>query len=415
MHHARSRESPASGVAAQAGERMTRPPGALVLGADYRALGAIRSLGRRGVPVRVVREPAEPLACASRYAEASFAWPAGDAEARVAFLCDLAAREGLHGWALIPTADETAALVARHHDLLARHFTHTTPPWEVLRWAYDKRLTHALAERLNVDCPRTFCPADAEQLAALDLAFPVVLKPAVKESFNRLTAAKAWRVDSRSELVERYADACALVPPETLLVQELLPGGGEDQFSFAALCLDGEPVASLTARRTRQYPADFGRASTYVETVDCAEIVDPSRRLLRELRYTGLIELEFKRDPRDGLLKLLDMNPRLWGWHTLCGRAGVDFPYLLWLLACGRPLPATRARPGVGWLRLTTDTPTALKELAGGRLRIGDYARSWRRPRERAIFAWDDPLPGLAELPLLAYVLGRRLVRGEAV
>jgi len=390
------------------------PPGALVLGADYRALGAVRSLGRRGVPVRVVREQAEPLACVSRYVDASFAWPE-DAEERVAFLCDLAERERLHGWALIPTADETAALVARNHDVLGRHFTLTTPAWDVLRWAYDKRLTYALAERLDVECPRTVRPGDGERVAALDLSFPVVLKPAVKESFNRLTAAKAWRVDSNEELVERYAEACALVPPETLMIQELVPGGGEGQFSFAALCLDGEPLAWLTARRARQYPAEFGRASTYVETVDCAEIVDPSCRLLRWLRYTGLIELEFKRDSRDGRLKLLDMNPRLWGWHTLCTRAGVDFPYLLWLLACRRPLPATCARPGIGWLRLTTDTPTAVKELARGRLRLGDYARSWWGPRERAIFAWDDPLPGLAELPLVAYVLGTRLVRGEGV
>ena len=65
------------------------------------------------------------------------------------------------------------------------------------------------------------------------------------------------------------------------MVQELVPGGGEAQFSYAALCRDGEPLAALTARRTRQYPADFGRASTYVETVEVPEVVEPSLRLLR--------------------------------------------------------------------------------------------------------------------------------------
>jgi predicted ATP-grasp superfamily ATP-dependent carboligase len=247
------------------------------------------------------------------------------------------------------------------------------------------------------------------------VGFPAVLKPAVKVSFNRLTAAKAWRVDDRPELLRRYADACTLVDPDVLIVQELVPGGGASQLSFAALCADGEPLASLTARRTRQYPADFGRASTFVETIECPEIVEPSLSLLRELRFTGLIELEFKRDERDGVFKLLDVNPRVWGWHTLCGRAGVDFPYLLWLLVSGEPVPATQARPGVGWLRFTTDTPTALKELAARRLPVREYARSLRRPRESAIFAWDDPLPGLSEVPLLAYVLGRRLVHGDAV
>ena len=133
------------------------------------------------------------------------------------------------------------------------------------------------------------------------------------------------------------------------------------------------------------------------------------------LRYTGLIEVEFKRDPRDGVLKLLDMNPRVWGWHTLCARAGVDFPWLLWLSLRGERVPPAEARAGVGWLRFTTDTPTAIKELLGRRLGVREYARSLRRPRESAIFAWDDPLPGLAELPVLAYVLARRVSRGEAV
>jgi D-aspartate ligase len=390
------------------------PGGALVLGADYRGLGVVRSLGRRGVPVWVLKEAGEPLASTSRYARRSLAWPP-EGEDRVAFLCDLAESKGIRGWALVPTADETAALVAQHHDELAEHFTHTVAPWNVVRWAHDKRLTYELAERVGVPCPRTFYPRTRDDLAAADVLFPAVIKPTVKESFNRLTAAKAWRVDGKIELLERYAEACTLVDPGTLMVQELVPGGGDGQFSYAALCVDGEPVAQITARRTRQYPADFGRASTYVETVDCPELLEPSLTLLRELRFDGLIEIEFKRDPRDGVLKVLDMNPRVWGWQSLCGRAGVDFPYLLWLLVSGAPVPRTQARAGVGWLRFTTDTPTVLKELYAKRLRLRDYLRSLRRPRESAIFAWDDPVPGLAELPLVAILLCRRLLRGDAV
>src|SRR5262249_37374212 len=153
------------------------------------------------------------------------------------------------------------------------------------------------------------------ELATVDHSWPVVLKPAYKEHrLNRLTAAKAWRVEDCRELRTRYAEACRLVASEIIMVQELIPGGGGAQFSYAALCVDGQPLASLVARRTRQYPLDFGRASTYVETVDQPAVEVPARRLLAEMRYTGLIEVEFKRDPRDGCYKLLDMNPRVWGW-----------------------------------------------------------------------------------------------------
>jgi D-aspartate ligase len=391
------------------------PPGALLLGADYRALGAVRSLGRRGIAVGVLREPDEPLAALSRYATRDFAWPAGDDAARVAFLIDLAGRESLAGFALIPSADTTAALVARHHGALAEHFALTSPTWPVLRWAYDKRLTYDLADSLGIAVPRTARPGSAAEAAAVEIGFPAIVKPAVKEDHNRLTAAKAWRVDGPEELAARWTEAATLVDPDVLLVQELVPGGGDSQFSYVALCDDGEPRAALTARRTRQYPADFGRASTYVETVACPEIVEPSQRLLRALGFTGLVEVEYKRDARDGVLKLLDINPRLWGWHSLCARAGVDFPYLLWRQVSGEPPSAVTPRNGVGWLRLSTDTPTALRELAGGRLSWREYGRSLRGPRAAAIFARDDPMPALSELPLLAFVLGRRLLRGEGV
>ena len=360
-------------------------------------------------------EPGEPLARVSRYSRRSMRWPhVGEAE-RLAFLCELGASGGIEHWALIPSSDVAAALVARGYDELGRHFTHTIPPWDVIQWAYDKRRTHELADRVGVASPRTVSAASAVGAAGPNLMFPVILKPAIKEEDNALTSAKAWRIEDRAELERLYRDACELIDPDLLLVQELVSGGGESQFSYAALCRDGVAIASVTARRTRQYPADFGRASTFVETVECSEIVEPSVSLLGEMGYTGLIEIEYKRDPRDGVLKLLDMNPRIWGWHSVCARAGVDFPWLLWLLVCGDPVPASQFQAGVRWLRVSTDTPTAVKELLRGRLAISEYVRSLRRPRESAIFAWDDPLPGLAEFPLLAYVLARRLWAGEPV
>jgi hypothetical protein len=69
----------------------------------------------------------------------------------------------------------------------------------------------------------------------------------------------------------------------------------------------------------------------------------------------------------------------------------------------------------VRWLRLATDTPTALREVVHGRLPLRRYVSSLRPGHERAIMAWDDPLPGLAELPVLGYVLASRLLRGGAV
>ena len=187
------------------------------------------------------------------------------------------------------------------------------------------------------------------------------------------------------------------------MAQELIPGGGEAQFSYVALCADGSPIASATARRTRQYPPDFGHSSSFVETVDRPEIQEPARRILSAIRYTGVAELEFKYDRRDRRYKLLDINARLWTWHTLCERAGMDFPYLMWQFARGEAIPELRARPGVRWVRMSTDLLSAASELFRGRLSPQAYTRSLRRPIEYALFASDDPLPAMLHLPLSAW------------
>jgi predicted ATP-grasp superfamily ATP-dependent carboligase len=268
----------------------------------------------------------------------------------------------------------------------------------VLRWAYDKRLTYRLAAEVGVDQPKTFFPKSSQDVSQLECSFPVILKPAFKKDSNRFTHDKAWRADDRHVLAARYEEACALVDPEIVMVQELIPGAGESQFSYAALCVDGHSLASVTARRTRQYPIEFGHSSSLVETVNEPGIEEPAHRLLAAIHYTGLVEVEFKHDRRDGRYKLLDINPRVWTWHSLCARAGVDFPYLLWRSIHGEPVPELRGQAGVRWVRMTTDFAAALGEMSRGRLTLGAYARSLKGPLDFATFAADDPLPVLAQL-----------------
>jgi predicted ATP-grasp superfamily ATP-dependent carboligase len=376
--------------------------GALVLGGNLNGLSIARSLGRHGVPVWVTTQPNVRLACFSRYTQRTFPWPTGECEAQVASLLELATQFQLDRWVLFPTSDESAALLSRFHTVLSRRFRVSTPAWDVLRWAYDKRLTYRLAAVEQVDCPSTIYPTTEDDLKALE-AFPAVLKPATHAAVNRFTADKAWPVANRVELLARYRDARELIDPDLILVQELIPGGGESQFSYAALCRDGQPIATLTARRTRQYPIDFGYSSSFVETVDIPEIVAPSRRLLAAIRYTGLVEIEYKFDPRNGRYKLLDINPRLWTWSALGGRAGVDFPYLLWQMMVTKSVPEQTGLTGARWIRMCTDVPAAIELIFGGRLSPGEYWRSLRSPVEFSVMALDDPLPGLLDLPLFAY------------
>lgn len=388
------------------------PLGAVVIGGDYKSLGVVRSLGRHGIPVWVLRDE-HALASWSRYCVRSLPWPAVAEHEQVEYLLQLARTHGLDGWAIFPSSDETAALLARNHEALGRHYRSTIlVPWQTLRWAYDKRLTYRIASDLGVDHPLTRYPRGSDDALAFDGRYPAILKPAIRAEMNRFTIAKAWPASDGPSLAAQYAEASLLIDPSLIMIQEVIPGGGESQFSYAALCRGGEAVASVVARRTRQWPMDFGRASTYVESVDAPDVEEQARRLLAALRWDGIVEVEFKRDARDGRLKLLDVNPRVWGWHTLGRRVGVDFPFLLWRMVTGRPDESHRGRPGVRWVRALTDLPTALGAIRAGQLSLLAYAASLRGPIEFAILAADDLWPAVMELPAAASLAWSRRALG---
>jgi len=387
---------------------VTGDVGALVVGGDYVGLGIVRSLGRRGVPVCIVDDE-RSIARFSRFATYSERVPGLRDEQRVVeTVLEIGSRLGLSGWVLYPTREETVAAFSHHRGLLARHFRVPTPGWETVRWAWDKRNTYRLADELAIPAPQTWYPQRLEDLGRIDADPPFAIKPGIKEHFFYATKAKAWRADTRSELAERFERAVAITGPGEIMVQELIPGGGDQQFSYCAFVKDGAGVASMVARRRRQHPPEFGRASTFVETTDLPLLETLSERFLQAIGYYGLVEIEYKLDPRDGRYKLLDVNARAWGYHSLGQRAGVDFPFLLFADQLGEPVAPCRARAGLRWVRLVTDLPTAAYQLAHGQLDWRRYLRSLAGFDVEAVFSLEDPFPAVAEVALIPYLSRKR-------
>ena len=383
--------------------------GGVVVGGDFPGLGIVRSLGRRGVPVCVVDDE-QSISRFSRYCTVSVRVPDLRDELRtVEALLEVGERFDLTGWVLFPTRDEIVAAISRHAGVLAERYRVPVARWEAIRCAWDKRNLYGLGEELGIPVPRTWRASTQAEIDAVDIEFPVALKPAIKERFIYETKAKAWRANTRQELRELYRKAAAIIDPDEILLQDLIPGDGRYQYAYCSFYKDGRSLGSMTARRRRQHPPEFGRASTFVETVDMPELEEYSERLLAALDFYGLAELEYKLDPRDGQFRLLDFNARAWGYHSLGPSAGVDFPYLLFADQMGLEIKPCRARPGVRWIRLMTDVPTAIVEMRAGRLDLRSYARTVLGGFDvEAVFSREDPRPGLAEIALLPRLIKSR-------
>ena len=390
------------------GGQRSDTPGAVVVGGDYQGLGIVRSLGRRGIPICVIDDE-RSIARYSRYAtHAVKAQNLRDESSAVATVMEAGARLGLDGWVLYPTRDETVAAFSRFRNELQTRFRVPTPGWEAIRAAWDKRETYRIGAELGIPVPRTWYPEDTSDLDAIEAEPPFAVKPAIKEHFVYATKDKAWRAETRAELRSLYARAAAIVPPGEVMIQELIPGDGQAQFAYCAFFRNGRAVATMAARRRRQHPPEFGRASTYVETVDVPALETLSERFLSAIDYYGLVELEYKLDPRDQTYKLLDVNARTWGYHTLGHGAGVDFPYLLYADQVGETVESARARTDVRWIRLATDLPTAVVSLLRGELDVRSYLRSLVSFDVESVFSRSDPLPGLVEVALIPYLAARR-------
>jgi D-aspartate ligase len=189
----------------------------------------------------------------------------------------------------------------------------------------------------------------------------------------------------------------------------MIPGGGETQFSYAALWCRGRPVASMVTRRTRQYAVVFG-TGTFVETIDKPEIEANAVRILESLDYHGLVEIEFKLDTRDGQYKILDANTRTWAWIGLGEPAGVDFPWLAWRMEMGDAPELKRGRAGASWRHLPRDILASLHEVKAGRMTAASLVKSLFSGSTGAVLAFDDLLPGIVDVPLVTPRLLRRLI-----
>jgi D-aspartate ligase len=385
-----------------------KPYGAVVVGGDYQGLGIARSLGRRNVPVCVIDDESS-IARFSRYVTHSVRVASlRDEKQTVDIILDIGHRLDLKGWVLYPTRDETVAAFARHRSLLNPFFRVPTSEWSTTQWVWDKRNTYRLANELGIPTPRTWYPHDREELEQIRTDSPVAVKPAIKEHFIYKTMAKAWRANNRAELRTLFRRAAALVGPGEVIIQDLIPGDGRQHFAYCAFFKEGQSIGKMVVRRRRQHPPEFGRASTYVETIELPILEELSERFLRAINYYGLVELEYKLDPRDGEYKLLDVNGRTWGYHTLGSAAGVDYSHMLFADQTGESVRMCRGRAGVTWIRLITDVPTGVLEILRGHQNWLVYLRSLKGFNAESVFSSEDLLPALVELSLLPYLSVKR-------
>lgn len=345
-------------------------------------LAAIRSLGRAGIQVLAVDHRTSALGFRSRYADpVRVPDPLENEDGFVAAVAELG--PGV----LFPTHDPPLNALARSRGRLDG-FLFPFPGWDRLEAIQDKQHQLEAALRAGVGIPETRYPQTAAEAraAAEEIVLPVLVKPRHPAAFKRRFETQAFRCEALEDVERAYRDAEPFGP----MVQELVPGGDDHLYSLGSyLRSDGEPLGLFSGRKLKQVPPVVGTCRVG-EAVWVQEVVDSGLRLLRELGFHGISQVEFKRDPRDGRFKLMEVNPRLWQWHGLAAACGVDIPLIAYRDLTGEAVqPVSANGAGKTW---------SIAVMPGERPAIP------RLPYVDAVFARDDLKPGL--------VHAARVVRG---
>ncbi len=368
----------------------------VVLGSGVTALGVCRTLGKAGIPNHLINADRD-FANWSRSVQPLrvTVTESPDVPSLVALLTGL----GFDRAVLMPCSDRWSNAVAGLPPEMKQRFpasVSTGPAVEILT---DKDQLRKCLEKLGIPGPRTIPVDNPEDLAVIadeDLS-GFFLKPRDSQSFAQHFRRKAFTVKDRDDAIGRLMDM--QTAGFEAVFQEYV-AGPMDAHYFIDGFVDrlGEVKAFFARRRLLMYPVDFGN-STLMVSVPLGEVapaLESLRVLFSDLGYRGIFNAEFKRDERDGLFKLLEVNVRPWWFVEFAAIAGVDVCTMAYRDALGlNVVPVDEYEVGVRHMMFSQHL-RALHELrAEGRLTLSRWLRESRGASD-AVFRWSDPLPGVA-------------------
>jgi len=348
-------------------------------------LNLMRDLLRRGVRTVGVDCHADHEGFRSSYGK-SYLCPNPDTHPAewVAFMIDLAKDLGAKP-VIIPAADIFVSALGKHVEVLKEHYIFSLDSIAVQAALATKEQQYALAAQHGLPIPRSAyiqSRADLEGFAA-QARFPCLIKPRHQREWdalpedNPLRGLKLFTADTREELFAQYAYTEALRPE--VVAQEIIAGGDDAKYCYLSVYgSGGRRIGHTVVHELRAHPVLFGSGSI-VEPVRDPEIAALCDNFLRGIGYVGICEIEVKRDTRDGIVRLIEANPRYSVTADASVYAGVDIGWLHYLDLIGQPVePVEATRFNFRHIVLRRDIPALPRYVDRGLLTWGQIRETYR-------------------------------------
>lgn len=371
----------------------------LVLGCTHGGLSVIRSLGKRGLYIIASTYNPREFGLASRYIKEQVVCPhPQDEEAFIDFLLDKA--DQWKGALILETNDFYATVLSKNKERLSEHYRLVVPDWEVAQIFIEKDQTYALADKCGVLYPKVYRPSTMEELDDIidEIVFPTMVKPVRSHQFYAAFKTKLFTADNPDEL--RHVFKRALDAELPVIVAEIIPGTDYKTLERVLVYINthGEISAEMYNLKLRQTPPMFGMNRVGQTVPLMPEVREETFKLLNDVNFKGLAGVEFKRDPRDKRLKLIEINVRLLADTQLAIACGIDLPWIIYQDIVEDHQIKVNDYKSTYYIHFITDVIDFFKQDKDRLKNPGRYLEPYLARRKTfAYISLSDPMPFLTE------------------
>lgn len=312
----------------------------LLLGGRENALALARSYGQAGIAVTISGK-ADCWGLYSKHCQEGFRVPiGGNAEDYWSDLLLTTKGRHLHGHLIIACNDAAIEFIINNHQALAKLFILPASSIDLQRAMLDKKQTLEFAREAGVPTPQFWTvsePADLEKIRHA-VKFPAMVKPILSHQFIKIFGRKLFIIEREfDELARRVHQAWD--NDQQVMVVEMIPGPDSALTSYYTyIDSSGELLFDYTKCVIRRYPLNRG-AGCYHKSSWLPETAEMGRRFFSRIGMRGFCNIEFKTDPRDGLLKVIECNARFTAAQELIARSGAPIDLIVYCSATKQTCP----------------------------------------------------------------------------
>ena len=371
----------------------------VVLRPDHHgSLCLIRTLGRMGVPVYGVGSDPQSAGMLSRYCRGKFVTNvnSGNPHEVVEFLHGVARKIGRRP-ILTCTNDISSNFIADHEESLRDSFLFPDISRQLVHALSDKKEMYFLCKKFNIPTAETSFPQSRQDvsdfLASDSAVFPIMLKGIDGALLERQGKPKMVIVRNAQELLSQY-DRMEDPDNPNLMLQEYIPGGDDSVWMFNGYFNESSDcLLGFAGRKLRQHPVYTGATSLGILLQN--ELVESTtKKFMKAVGYRGVLDIGYRFDARNGLYKILDINPRVGATFRLfLAHNGMDVVRAMYLDLTGQPVPSAPGIEGRKWVVENGDIISYHEYRKDGKISFLQWIRSFRGVQEGAWFAWDDLVP----------------------